>query len=184
MVRPLPGLPRGHCVLLDPQRSVPLSCIPLWLWILRRLHPRIASSGCKAHAVDTHGTFVVQNASGWRSCRRPPSRRLLQFGRPVSLRRLPGLDAAETRRPDCETLLDVFRILRLTRASTSRPCGRAGLRPHRRARRVASWTAHTRPSRGRRVRWAAEVNEAVPPAWLCKRAVASPLSLYLTECVI
>ena len=112
-----------------------------YYWILNVVFffsPRIAYQFMElleAHAVDTYGTFVVQNrerlaellavhksdfaALLTRRCSTDPpnslidcaqvtgARRrdvLLQFGRPVSLRRLPGLDAAGDAAPGLRDL--------------------------------------------------------------------------------
>ena len=128
--------------------------------------PRIAYQFMElleAHAVDTYGTFVVQNRE--RLAELPAPDVATSYYSSGDLYLFDDFQVStppETRRPDCETLLDVFTNIAIDEGEhvkTMQACqdyARIGARvvsPHMDG-------AHAAESREKWVRWAAEVNEA------------------------
>ena len=128
--------------------------------------PRIAYQFMElleAHAVDTYGTFVVQNRE--RLAELPAPAVATSYYSSGDLYLFDDFQVStppETRRPDCETLLDVFTNIAIDEGEhvkTMQACqdyARIGARvvsPHMDG-------AHAAESREKWVRWAAEVNEA------------------------
>ena len=140
-----------------------------YYWILNFVFffsPRIAYQFMElleAHAVDTYGTFVVQNRE--RLAELPAPDVATSYYSSGDLYLFDDFQVStppETRRPDCETLLDVFTNIAIDEGEhvkTMQACqdyARIGARvvsPHMDG-------AHAAESREKWVRWAAEVNEA------------------------
>lgn len=140
-----------------------------YYWILNVVFffsPRIAYQFMElleAHAVDTYGTFVVQNRE--RLAELPAPAVATSYYSSGDLYLFDDFQVStppETRRPDCETLLDVFTNIAIDEGDhvkTMQACqdyARIGARvvsPHMDG-------AHAAESREKWVRWAAEVNEA------------------------
>lgn len=140
-----------------------------YYWILNVVFffsPRIAYQFMElleAHAVDTYGTFVVQNRE--RLAELPAPDVATSYYSSGDLYLFDDFQVStppETRRPDCETLLDVFTNIAIDEGEhvkTMQACqdyARIGARvvsPHMDG-------AHAAESREKWVRWAAEVNEA------------------------
>ncbi|CAH0365790.1 unnamed protein product [Pelagomonas calceolata] len=140
-----------------------------YYWILNVVFffsPRIAYQFMElleAHAVDTYGTFVVQNRE--RLAELPAPAVATSYYSSGDLYLFDDFQVStppETRRPDCATLLDVFTNIAIDEGEhvkTMQACqdyARIGARvvsPHMDG-------AHAAESREKWVRWAAEVNEA------------------------
>ena len=143
----------SRLVLLDPQRRI----------LFQSSHQRQFMELLEAHAVDTYGTFVVQNRERLAELPAPAvATSYYSSGDFYLFDDFQVSTPPETRRPDYDTLLDVFTNIAIDEGEhvkTMQACrdyARIGARvvsPHMDG-------AHAAESREKWVRWAAEVNEA------------------------